>query len=81
MAAGVPVVTSNVSALPEIAGDAALLVDPRSLQELRDALSRLLLYPELRTRLSIRGRERAERFRWEVCAAKSLQFFQEISNR
>ena len=79
MAAGVPVITSNVSALPEIAGDAAVLVDPRSCSELRDALSRLLLYPEIRTRLSIRGRERAERFRWECCAAKSLQFFCEVA--
>jgi glycosyltransferase involved in cell wall biosynthesis len=81
MAAGVPVIASNVSALPEIAGDAALLVDPRSPTELRDALSRLLLYPVIRTRLAERGRERAERFHWETCAAKSLQFFQEVAGR
>lgn len=79
LAAGVPVITSNVSALPEIAGDAALLVDPRSLSELRDSLTRLLLDPELRARLAGRGRERAQLFRWETCAAKSLQFFQEAS--
>jgi alpha-1,3-rhamnosyl/mannosyltransferase len=79
MAAGVPVITSNVSAMPEIAGDAALLVDPRSLAELRDALSRLLLYPEIRSRMADRGRERAERFRWDVCAAKSLQFFEQAA--
>ena len=81
MAAGVPVITSNVSALPEIAGDAALLVDPHSLAELRDGLLRLLIYPDLRARLSTRGRERAESFRWEICAAKSLKFFQEMSDR
>ena len=79
MAAGVPVITSNLSALPEIAGDAALLVDPRSLSELRDALTRLLLYPEIRARLSTRGRERAERFRWAACAEKSLQFFRQVA--
>jgi alpha-1,3-rhamnosyl/mannosyltransferase len=79
MAAGVPVVTSNVSALPEIAGDAALLVDPRSQSELREALERLLLYPDIRARMSARGRERAERFRWDTCAAKSWQFFREAS--
>jgi alpha-1,3-rhamnosyl/mannosyltransferase len=79
MAAGVAVITSNVSALPEIAGDAALLVDPRSQSELRDALSRLLLYPEIRARMVDRGRERAEQFRWETCAAKSLQFFREAA--
>jgi alpha-1,3-rhamnosyl/mannosyltransferase len=81
MAAGVPVVTSNVSALPEIAGDAALLVDPRSEAELRDALNRLLLYPNIRTGMSARGRERAELFRWDTCAAKSWQFFQETFSK
>ena len=78
MAAGVPVVTSNVSALPEVAGDAALLVDPRSQSELRDALQRLLLDAGLREQLSERGRLRAERFRWEECAAKSWQFFRGV---
>lgn len=75
MAAGVPVVTSNVSSLPEVAGDAAVLIDPRSLAELRDALCRLLLSPDLRADLSLRGKARAARFRWERCAAESLEFF------
>jgi alpha-1,3-rhamnosyl/mannosyltransferase len=78
MAAGVPVITSNVSALPEIAGDAAVLVDPRSQIELCDALRRLLLEPDLRMRMALRGRERAEQFRWEICAAKSWRFFEEM---
>ena len=81
MAAGVPVITSNVSAMPEIAGDAAVLVDPRSLAELRDALSRLLLKPDIRKSMAARGRERAGQFRWAACAAKSWQLFQEISYR
>jgi len=75
MAAGVPVVTSNVSSLPEIAGDAALLVDPRSPPELRDALARLLQSADLRAELARRGRARAQAFHWENCAAKSLEFF------
>jgi glycosyltransferase involved in cell wall biosynthesis len=78
LAAGVPVVTSNVSSLPEVAGDAALLVDPRSASELRDALTRLLLSPDLRAELAARGRCRACEFRWETCAARSLRFFQEL---
>lgn len=78
LAAGVPVVTSNVSSLPEIAGDAALLVDPRSTAELRDALSRLLLSPDLRAEMARRGRCRAQQFRWEECAKKSLQFFETL---
>jgi alpha-1,3-rhamnosyl/mannosyltransferase len=77
MAAGVPVITSNVSALPEIAGDAAMLVDPRSQTELRDALSRLMLDTGLCAQLAERGRQRAEQFRWEICAAKSWRFFEE----
>jgi len=75
MAAGVPVITSNVSSLPEVAGDGALLVDPRSTGELRDGLERLLTSEPLRRDLAARGRQRAEEFRWEKCAAKSLEFF------
>ncbi|MBV9505563.1 MAG: glycosyltransferase family 4 protein [Acidobacteriia bacterium] len=79
MAAGVPVVTSNVSSLPEIAGDAALLVDPRSTSELRDALSRLLFAPELRSQLAARGRRRARDFNWNECALRSLAFFERVA--
>jgi alpha-1,3-rhamnosyl/mannosyltransferase len=79
MAAGTPVITSNVSSLPEIAGDAALLIDPRSLEELRNALSRLLLSPTLRAELAGKGRARARAFRWEACAAQSLVFFQKVA--
>ena len=78
MAAGVPVITSNVSSLPEIGGDGVLLVDPRSESELRDALCRLLVAPELRTDLARRGRSRAETFRWPICAARSLEFFRDV---
>ena len=78
MAAGVAVITSNVSSLPEVAGSAALLVDPRSQCELRAALVRLLGTADLRKALGLAGRERAQGFRWEVCAAKSLEFFREV---
>jgi alpha-1,3-rhamnosyl/mannosyltransferase len=79
MAAGTPVITSNVSSLPEITGDAALLIDPRSVTELRDGLSRLLLSPALRAELAAKGRERARAFGWEACAARSLLFFREVA--
>jgi glycosyltransferase involved in cell wall biosynthesis len=76
MAAGVPVITSNTSCLPEVAGDGALLVDPRSASEIRAAMERLLTSPELRQKLATAGLERARReFRWNVCARKSLEFF------
>jgi len=78
MAAGVPVITSNVSSLPEVTGDAAVLVDPRSVAELRDALLRLLTTESLRTDLARKGRHQAAQFRWTTCAAKSLSFFRAL---
>jgi len=79
MAAGVPVITSNLSSLPEIAGDAALLVDPRSVQETRAALERLLLSPSLRAEVRNNGARRAGQYRWEGCARASLEFFEFVS--
>ncbi len=79
MAAGTAVITSNVSSLPEIAGDAALLIDPRSHSELTEGLHRLLSSPSLRAEFAGRGRQRARRFRWADCAAKSLDFFQDVA--
>jgi len=79
MAAGVPAITSNVSSLPEVGGDAALLVDPRSPDELGSALRKVLLSPELRTELSANGVRRAQQYRWDVCARKSWQFFERVA--
>jgi glycosyltransferase involved in cell wall biosynthesis len=75
MAAGTPVLTSNNSCLPEVVGDAAVLADARSPAEIAAGLTRLLESESLRADLSARGRRRAERFRWENCAAQSLEFF------
>lgn len=79
MAAGVPVITSNTSCLPEIAGDGALLVDPRSAAEIRAAMEKLLASPSLRQELRVAGMARALRdYRWEICARKSLEFFHRV---
>jgi glycosyltransferase involved in cell wall biosynthesis len=78
MAAGVPVITSNTSCLPEIAGDGALLVDPRSPAEIRSALERLLSSPQLQQQLRTAGMARAQRYRWDICAQKSLEFFRRL---
>jgi glycosyltransferase involved in cell wall biosynthesis len=75
MAAGCPVITSNVSSLPEVAGDAALLVDPLSVTELADAMRRLGVSQALRDTLRLRGMARAKHFTWERAAAESLQYF------
>lgn len=79
MAAGTPVLTSNNSCLPEVVGDAALLADAQSPAEIAAGLARLLESETLRARLSERGRRRAERFRWENCAAQSLEFLRNLT--
>jgi glycosyltransferase involved in cell wall biosynthesis len=79
MAANVPVLSSRTSCLPEIAGDAAAYVDPRSPSEMAAQMTRLLESPEERSRLARIGRARAECYRWERCARESLAFFREIA--
>lgn len=72
MACGTPVITSNVSSLPEVAGDAALTINPYDLDELTNALRRLLDDETLRQTLTTRGLQRAKHFTWEV-SARHLQ--------
>lgn len=82
MAAGVPVVTSDNSCLPEVAGDGALTVDARSVSALSAALARLLESSKLRERLGAAGRARAmARYRWDVCARDSWSFFKDVAGR
>lgn len=69
MAAGVPVLTSDVSSLPEVAGEAAVYVDPRDVRSITDGLARALGDAELRARLARAGRERAASFSWDRYAA------------
>ena len=72
MVRGVPVACSNVSALPEVAGDAALLFDPESQEEVTAALRRLLADRALAQRLIARGHEQAGHFTWERTGTASL---------
>ncbi len=78
MAAAVPVLTSNNSCLPEITGDAAILIDPLSASGIASALARMLESESLLADLAARGRTRADLFRWEKCATQSLQFFRSV---
>lgn len=64
LASGTPVITSNVSSLPEAVGDAALLIDPQSPEQIADALVRILNDTDLRLELRARGLERARQFTW-----------------
>jgi glycosyltransferase involved in cell wall biosynthesis len=81
MAAGVPVITSNLSSLPEVTGGAARLIDPLSPAELRAALDGLLTSPATCARLAAAGKTQAQRFRWDTSARRSLQFLERILGR
>jgi len=78
MACGTPVITSNISSLPEVAGDAALLVDPHSSEELSSAMLRLAGDAGLRQELRSRGWERAAQFSWERTADETWRIYQEV---
>jgi len=78
MSAGTPVVTSNCSALPEVAGDAAILVNPESTEELAEALCTLTQGEALREALSSRGVERARLFTWEKAVAETWNVYREV---
>jgi glycosyltransferase involved in cell wall biosynthesis len=73
MACGAPVLASDSSSLPEVAGDAALLVDPTNVAAIAAGLARLANDVALRADLRARGLARAAQFTWEQCAARTLE--------
>jgi glycosyltransferase involved in cell wall biosynthesis len=78
MACGTPVVSSNASSLPEVVGDAGLLIDPSDVEGLASALRRLLEDESLRQALSAAGRERARSFSWRRTASETVQVYREV---
>lgn len=78
MAAACPVITSNLSSLPEITGGAAVLIDPRSPSEIGAAILRMDSR-DLRTSLAAAGMKQAARFTWDAAATASLRYFSEIA--
>ena len=82
MACGTPVVTSNNSSLPEVVGDAALLIDPYDERDLGEALLKIVNDDQFRLRLREQGIARAKKFTWRAAAEKTLQIYREsnISN-
>ncbi len=75
-AAGVPVVASNTTSIPEVAGDAALLIDPLRIDQLADAMRRVAENSELAGQLVARGRDRVRAFTWQACAEKTLRVYE-----
>jgi glycosyltransferase involved in cell wall biosynthesis len=80
MRCGLPVITSNVSSLPEVAGDAGLLVGPMDVEELAEAMYRLLQDAALREELSQLGLERAAHFSWERTARETVSVYRRALN-
>jgi len=78
MACRCPVVASNVTSVPEVVGDAALLVDPHSPDEIADSIYRAIFNPEVRTNLIRRGEQRARRFTWSETGARTAECYQRV---
>jgi glycosyltransferase involved in cell wall biosynthesis len=77
MACGTPVIGSNCSAIPEIVGDAGLIVDPTNTVQYAEAIRRVLREPELRATLKAKGYERVKHFNWQRAARETLAVFEE----
>ncbi|MEM6751539.1 MAG: glycosyltransferase family 1 protein [Cyanobacteria bacterium P01_C01_bin.38] len=78
MTLGTPVVTSNTSSLPEVAGDAALLINPNEPMQLAEAILRLISDSQLRQAFVDKGKERAKTFSWERTAIETLKAYRSI---
>lgn len=76
--AGVPVITSNVTSLPEIAGDAAVLVNPLDVKQISGAMESIVCDNQLAADLVARGLIRAEKFTWQRCAERTLDVYKEL---
>lgn len=75
MAAGTPVIASSTSSLPEVVGDAAVTVDPLSVESISESLRALLADEPRRAELSVRGLARAAQFSWERCVARTVDVY------
>ena len=78
MACGTPTITSNVSSLPEVAGTAALLVDPEDTAELTDAIARVLSDQSLAAELRAAGPRQAAIFPWSRTASETAQVYRQV---
>ena len=81
MACGTPVITSNTSSLPEVAGNAAVLVDPYDVEKISQAIGQVLTNERLQKEMREKGKENAKRFSWERAANALLEIFEEIRNK
>ena len=78
MSCGVPVITSNYGAMAEVAGNAALLVNPYNIDEIAEAMYKVLTDQKLKEDLIKKGLERAKQFSWEKTAKETLEVYKEV---
>lgn len=78
MAGNCPIVTSNVSSMPEVAGDAAILIDPTNLNQMIDAIRTVCTEETVRSQLIENGQQRIRQFSWEKCARETLDVYKQI---
>lgn len=73
-----PVITSNCSSMPEVAGEAAQLIDPKNIDELSQKMEKMLMNEQMRKTMKEKGLEQARKFSWRKSAAQLLELFQKI---
>lgn len=81
MACGVPVITSNTSALPEIAGDAAKLIDPKNAETISNAIQELLERPGLLEDYRKKGLKQVQNFQWKLAAEKTMDIYERVHHK
>ena len=81
MAHATPVVTSNTSSVPEVVGNAAVMVNPENVFEIMRALHRVLHRPALRDKLKARGLEQAAKFSWDAGVLRMLDVYREVAKQ
>ena len=79
MKCGAPVIVGNRTSLPEVVGDAGLLVDPFDEAEIASALARLIDNPDLRDKLRVKGLKRADKFNWHDTARRTLDVYKQVA--
>lgn len=78
MACGTPVITSDRASLPEIVGDAAILVDPYKVDEIADGISKIVMDEKLNKELSEKGKDRASTFSWQNTAKQTIEVYKNL---
>lgn len=81
MSAGCPVITSNISSMPEVAGDAAIIVDPYDKKSISNAIKSLIKEPKLRKKLSMKSKKHSKRFSWKYTQREIYKVYENLINQ